>query len=74
MPWFNLPGGGVCHVNLANPRARRCRSCGAPADLLCDFPVGAKTCDAPCCANCSKKVDGDKDYCLAHSGQQVLDL
>ena len=36
-------------------------------DLLCDFvkPNG-KTCDAPLCRDCAKRVGPNKDFCPTH--------
>lgn len=46
---------------------RRCKVCGAKATLLCDGPppagVKRKTCDAPICKACAKRVGPDRDLC-----------
>ncbi len=67
-----LPGGAsaiVCGAGLRAPR-RRCRFCGAPAPLLCDWKLEAigtvHTCDHPICAKCAFEAGPDKHLCPAH--------
>lgn len=59
-------GGGI----VTHDRRQRgaCRSCGAPALLLCDFPTGhdKRTCDAPTCTTCARTVGPDRHFCPAH--------
>jgi len=52
-------------------RKRKCKFCGADASLLCDYPVGSKTCDAPICGACARPVGEDRDYCPEHQGSPV---
>lgn len=55
------------------PKRKRCSSCGAPADRMCDWKIGAtrrgkrKDCDAPICARCSTMPAPDKDLCREHA-------
>jgi hypothetical protein len=61
-------GGGIITHDRA--RRRRCKTCGAEAALLCDFPTGKrrkKTCDAPICGTCARTVGPDRHFCPAHS-------
>jgi hypothetical protein len=57
--------GFVCGPRL---RIRKC-SCGSgrPADLLCDWKVGAGTCDLQICAGCATKPKAGKDLCPGHA-------
>ena len=48
----------------------KCIACGKPADFLCDYPVGDKTCDAPLCGKCRVNV-GVVDYCPTHPPVKV---
>lgn len=65
------------HAIICGPRvrAKRCSSCGAPADRLCDWRVGAtrrgkrKDCDNPICSRCSTVPAPDKDLCRDHAVQ-----
>jgi hypothetical protein len=61
-----LPGGQRAIVCGSRRRRPRC-ACGAPAPLLCDWKVGAGTCDEPICERCSTKPAPDKDLCPAHA-------
>lgn len=64
-----LPGGGSAIVCSSRRRAR-CKECGRPADLLCDWKVPGKrsgTCDAPICGRCTTKPAADKDLCPTHA-------
>lgn len=59
--------GFVCTDRRSKPR---CRACGKPAPLLCDWKVPTRksgTCDAPICANCSTSPAPDKDLCPTHA-------
>lgn len=51
----------------AAPKVKRCKHCGQPATLLCDWPRGSGTCDAPICIRCAVTVDADLHQCQAHS-------
>lgn len=46
---------------------KKCRWCGSPADLLCDFPLAeGKTCDAPMCEDHATGKAANVDYCPNH--------
>lgn len=49
-------------------KRRRCSVCHVyDGTQLCDGVIGAsKTCDAPLCKRCTKRVASDKDYCPVH--------
>lgn len=40
--------------------------CMAMSTLLCDWPVGGGTCDAPLCPEHGAEVGRDRHYCAAH--------
>jgi hypothetical protein len=82
MPCYhvNLPGGGNAIVRMARHRPKPCAFCGAPSEVLCDYPSPdpikrakavargeTATCDKPCCRKCSTHVGEDRDFCLEHS-------
>jgi hypothetical protein len=46
--------------------------CGHSAELLCDFPTDAGTCDKPICWCCSRRVGEDRDHCNAHYGLRLV--
>lgn len=54
---------------------RTCESCGAPANIQCDYPVRRNgewgTCDRWQCRGCAKRVGPDIDYCTVHVGMKV---
>ena len=58
------------HVAVnADPAPSFCRSCGAPADLLCDGPAlgeARSTCDEPICSACARVVGEDRHLCKLH--------
>jgi hypothetical protein len=74
MPWFNI-GGTLVHVKSAKRSLPKCRCelgpgaglCGAMAPLLCDYPVGKRTCDAPLCESHATQVGPDRHYCPRHA-------
>ena len=44
-----------------------CADCSAPADFLCDYPVGdGKTCDRKMCDENAHEVASEIHYCDAH--------
>ena len=51
-------------------RKERCEICGAPSEILCDYPVTRTgkngTCDKKCCRKHSVRIGQNKDYCLPH--------
>lgn len=64
-----MPGGGVAIVCGPRRRRRKCRTCGRPADLECDWKVPRKksgTCDAPICSTCTTSPAPGKDVCPKH--------
>lgn len=64
-----LPGGGAAIVCGPRERRRKCRWCGRPADLLCDWKVPSRrsgTCDAPMCKDHSTSPAPEKDICPDH--------
>ena len=65
-----LPGGGTAILCGRQQPKMKCRSCGQPADLLCDWktPEGRYgTCDAPICTSCTTKPAPNKDLCPTHA-------
>lgn len=65
-----MPGGGFAIVCGPRQRKRKCRSCGRPADLLCDWRMPQRksgTCDAPICDQCTTSPAPDKDLCPEHA-------
>ena len=64
-----MPDGGHAIVCSRGKRPIKCRQCGKPGDLLCDFPMpkkASKTCDAPICKNCAVHISDNVDYCPTH--------
>ena len=44
-----------------------CADCGAPSEVLCDYPVEKdKTCDRATCEDCAKEIGPDIHYCEHH--------
>jgi hypothetical protein len=79
MPIFRLknPDGTsiLMHVRMSRARRKRCPFCPPGmakfATLECDFEIApGKTCDARMCADCSRPVGEDRDYCPDHQGQR----
>lgn len=76
MPWYRIPGGGVCHINMGRKGGPApCRVCGWVSTRLCDWRLGdifgrerheSLSCDAPLCAGCGWSPAPDKDLCPAH--------
>ncbi|HEY1750291.1 MAG TPA: hypothetical protein VGG29_03455 [Caulobacteraceae bacterium] len=57
----------VCTERRPRPR---CRFCGAPAPLLCDWKVPERrsgVCDAPICGGCATSPAEGKDLCPDHA-------
>lgn len=52
-------------------RLPRCKWCGYPGGLLCDYPVmrngKAGTCDAKLCRRCATAIAVNMHYCPPHS-------
>lgn len=67
MPCYSLRMDGK-HVGfMCGDLGPHCRECAAPADNLCDYPVGeGKTCDRSICDEHSHEVGPDLHYCAAH--------
>lgn len=62
-----LPGGGFAIVCGHRGRVHACGSCGAVAELQCDWKTGkGTTCDAWICATCAQEVGPDKHLCPTH--------
>jgi hypothetical protein len=62
--------GIVCGIRRAKPK--RCKGCGRPATLECDWKVPTRssgTCDAPLCARCTTVPAPDKDLCPKHAAE-----
>lgn len=73
---FRIEGGpsdGTTGI-VCGPRTKKrpCITCGKPAGLLCDAPLGTgkKTCSAPMCDEHTTKIGG-KDFCHRHMEQAV---
>lgn len=63
-----LPGGQRAIVCSRARRRPKCRACGRPATLECDWKKPRKksgTCDAPICDRCTTSPAPDKDICPA---------
>ncbi|MEJ7831287.1 MAG: hypothetical protein WKF79_00090 [Nocardioides sp.] len=66
--WVPMPGGGHAIICSRSTRRPKCRGCGRPATLECDWKKPRKksgTCDAPICGACSISPAPDKDVCPA---------
>ena len=65
-----LPDGAIAIVCSRRGKPSRCRYCGQPGGLLCDYPVERNgertTCDTPLCRSCATKLSGERDLCRAH--------
>lgn len=64
---------GTAVICGGRTRRRKCRFCGHPADLLCDYEgLNRKgrlvTCSAPMCAACGQSIGNDLDLCPPHFG------
>lgn len=79
MPWYRVNGMAV-HLKLSgkaakNPPAPCCarverdgkpvRCCGI-STILCDWPVGLGTCDAPLCPEHAHETARDRHLCPVH--------
>ena len=68
MPCYSFRKDGQHIGFLCGDFGEHCTDCGAPADNLCDYPVGnGKTCDRPICDEHSKQVGVDIHYCQTHA-------
>lgn len=67
MPCYTLKINGEKSGFICGELGPHCSSCGAPADNLCDYPVGNdKTCDRELCDSCSTLIGIDIHYCIGH--------
>lgn len=67
---IELPGGVRGIVCGRSKRRPKCKGCGAPATLECDWKKPRKrsgTCYAPICDRCSVSPAPDKDLCPDHA-------
>ncbi len=62
-----LSNGGLVIVCSRGRQPRAKCSCGRPAPLLCDYPIGTKTCDAPICKKCATHTGPNRDLCPEHA-------
>jgi hypothetical protein len=63
---------GNAIVCSGRQRAKRCKHCGSPANLLCDFATApGKTCDAPICPRCATPGGKNVDFCKDHRGGEL---
>jgi len=61
--------GGVTAI-VCGVRRPKCKSCGRPAKLECDWKIPTRksgTCDAAICERCATSVGPDKDLCPTHA-------
>lgn len=56
--------GWICTRGRSRPR--HC-TCGRESAFLCDYPLRARDCDAPICAEHARKVGQEIDYCPKHA-------
>ena len=61
---------GTAIVCSRGERRRKCKTCGEPANLLCDYELKGdrkgKTCDAAICRRCAVEVGKDRHLCPTH--------
>lgn len=72
MTFFRLPDGGMVHMRMSKPRARRCKVCNRKTNERwlreCDFILpNGKTCDLLMCMNCAEPTGPDTDHCPLHA-------
>lgn len=79
--FFRLRDGTTGFVCSRGTRGRRkCVACGGEASLLCDWPKGKRTCDAPLCHRCAfqpdtvRGLDDSFDLCPKHRAQYEAKL
>lgn len=63
--YFNLGGHAV--IACGGTKIHACIVCGEIAGKLCDWKLGANTCDAPVCDEHATVVTKGKDLCPAHA-------
>lgn len=70
MPWYRIPGGGVCHINMGRRKGSApapCRACGWVSTRLCDWKLpSGRDCNASICQGCSFSPAPGKDLCPVH--------
>lgn len=67
---LTLPDGTRAIVCGRSRRRPKCKGCGRPADLACDWKVKTRrsgTCDAPICSACTTSPAEGKDLCPDHA-------
>lgn len=65
---LNIPGGFA--IVCSRGRTPKCRTCGHPGLLLCDYRLpSGQTCDAPLCHRCAVSPKPNVDYCPEHRGK-----
>lgn len=70
VPFITTDGQGGGYITMDRPRRRRCRTCDAiGAELLCDFPLAKRTCNAPICERCAREVGPNLHHCPRHQEQ-----
>jgi hypothetical protein len=68
--FLNLPDGGTAIICGLRRSKKRCVTCGAQSEFLCDFPVkGGQDgmCSRPVCHRHLEKQSDGRDFCLAHA-------
>lgn len=67
----SFPGGGTAFVCRSGRQPMAQCSCGAPATLVCDYPLkgekAGKTCDRDICRACAASQGPNIDWCPAHA-------
>lgn len=66
MPCTAIPGFGAIVCSRGRRARPKCKSCGWPASILCDFPVEGGTCDCPLCEACAVTAGPDLHHCPGH--------
>ncbi len=67
-------GNGMTGIVCTTRRKRKPCACGRSASLECDFPNEkrkSKTCDAPICDQCARRISPNVDHCRAHDAPPV---
>lgn len=68
-----LDNGSFAIVCGGRHRHHRCRLCGRPATLQCDYPSGPgrRTCDAHLCRICAIPQADNVDWCKTHQPEPL---